>query len=158
MIRLLVLAAMCVLGLPAQAAEWSHYANARFGYQVDIPPEFSPVAEADNGDGGMSRSQDKLSQLAVWGSNLVDGTLADDFAERIESAKADGWTISYRRETPEWASWSGSQQGRIFYARAIALCDDQAAYFLIEYPKARKASFEPLISRLVKSLRNLRSC
>jgi hypothetical protein len=147
-----------LLGAPAQAFDWGHYANARFGFSIDIPPEFSQIAEADNGDGGTSMGPDKLSQLAVWGSNLVEGTLADDFASRLEAAKADGWEISYSRETPRWASWSGSQQGRIFYARAIVLCDDQIAYFLFEYPRARLESYRPFVERLVKSLKNARSC
>ncbi len=140
------------------AFEWSHYANPRFGFVVDIPPEFSAVVEADNGDGGVSTAQDKLSKLAVWGSNLTEGTLADDFASRLEATRADGWTISYSRVTDNWASWSGSQQGRIFYARAIRLCDDQIAYFLFEYPRARLESDRPFVERLVKSLKNARSC
>lgn len=142
----------------AHAFEWGHYSNARFGFSIDIPPEFSPVEEADNGDGGVSNARDKLSKLAVWGSNLVEGTLADDFAGRLEATRADGWTISYSRVTANWASWSGSQQGRIFYARAIRLCDDQIAYFLFEYPRARLESYRPFVERLVKSLKNARSC
>lgn len=152
---------LCLLILAPQvtlAADWGSYANARFGYRIDIPPEFSAIQEADNGDGGMSQSQDKLSQLAVWGSNLVTGSLSEEFAARIDAAKADGWTVSYRRETANWASWSGSQQGRIFYARGVKLCDDQAAFFLIEYPKARKVSFDPLIVRMVRSLKRARGC
>ena len=124
-----------VFATPADAFEWGHYSNARFGYAVDIPPEFSVIEEAENGDGGISIASDKLSQLAVWGSNLVEGTLADDFASRLEATREAGWTISYSRVTSIWASWSGSQQGRIFYARAIRLCGDQMAYFLFEYPK-----------------------
>jgi len=142
----------------AGAFEWGHYVNSRFAYSIDIPPEFSAIEEADNGDGGMSRSDDKLSELAVWGSNLVEGDLSDDFASRLAAAEADGWTVSYRRETPTWASWSGSQQGRLFYARAITLCAGQAAYFLFEYPKARQESYDAIVKRLVKSLKNARSC
>jgi hypothetical protein len=151
-----LLLASTVVG--ASAFEWSHYVNQRFGYSIDIPPEFSAITEADNGDGGMSHSNDKLSELAVWGSNLVENGLSDDFASRLAAAEADGWTVSYRRETPGWASWSGSQQGRVFYARAIALCNGQAAYFLIEYPKARQKWYDPIVLRLVKSLKNARSC
>lgn len=151
-----LLGAALVTGV--QAADWSSYGNARFGYRIDIPPGFSAVRESDNSDGGISQGQDSLSQLAVWGSNVVEGSLAGDFRARIESAKSEGWNISYRRETPRWASWSGSVGGRIFYARAIKLCDDQAAYFLIEYPKARKKSFDPVIVRLVRSLKNARRC
>lgn len=153
-----VIVFMLALAGQAYAFEWSHYSNARFGFEVDIPPEFSAVEEADNGDGGVSTARDKLSKLAVWGSNLIEGTLADDFAERLEATRDDGWTISYSRVTENWASWSGSQQGRIFYARAIRLCDDQIAYFLFEYPRARLELYRPFVERLVKSLKNARSC
>lgn len=155
-----IAAVLIVLALanPAQAFEWGHYSNVRFGYSIDIPPEFSPIEEAENSDGGISTAPDKLSQLAVWGSNLVEGTLADDFAERLAATRADGWNISYSRVTPTWASWSGSQQGRIFYARAIRLCGDQIAYFLFEYPKARLDSYKPFVIRMVKTLKNVRSC
>lgn len=157
--RLIVVALVLMSSVAAAAIlEWGHYANQRFSYSIDIPPEFSAIDEAENGDGGMSRSGDKLSELAVWGANLVEGDLGDDFASRLAAAEADGWTVSYRRETPKWASWSGSLQGRLFYARAIALCDGQAAYFLFEYPRARQASYDPIVKRLVKSLKNARSC
>ncbi|MGE3363985.1 MAG: hypothetical protein AB7I34_11105 [Rhizobiaceae bacterium] len=157
--RFIVAALFLASGIVAAGAfDWGHYVNQRFGYSIDIPPEFSAIEEADNGDGGMSRSDDKLSELAVWGSNLVEGDLSDDFASRLAAAEAHGWTVSYRRETPTWASWSGSQQGRLFYARAIALCGGQAAYFLFEYPRARQASYDPVVKRLVKSLKNARSC
>lgn len=158
MTRAAVFAIWLALGGSAIAAGWDSYGNARFGYSIDIPPGFSAVAESDNSDGGISQSEDRLSQLAVWGANLVEGSFSDDFAQRLESARADGWTINYRRETARWASWSGAVDGRIFYARAIKLCDDQAAYFLIEYPKARKASYDKVIGRLVKSLKNQRRC
>lgn len=154
----LAMAAAMVVAFAAQAAEWQSYGNARFGYTIDIPPGFSPVRESDNADGGVSESQDKQSRLAVWGSNVVEGSFAEEFRSRIEGARADGWDISYRRETPTWASWSGSVDGRIFYARAIALCDDQAAYFLIEYPDGGKEAYDPVIARLVKSLKNARAC
>ena len=147
-----VVIAVLVVALSAVAAsafEWSHYVNSRFGYGIDIPPEFSAIDEAPNGDGGMSRSNDKLSELAVWGSNLLEGDLRADFAWRLAAAEADGWQVSYRRETATWASWSGSQQGRLFYARAISLCDDQAAYFLLEYPRARQKSYDPIVYPLV---------
>ena len=157
-IRLIAAAFAAVWASAALAAGWGHYANPRFGYSIDIPPGFSSIEEAENGDGGVSHGQDSLSQLAVWGANVTEDSLAEEFRSRIDAAKEQGWSISYRRETKNWASWSGSVQGRIFYARAIALCDGQAAYFLIEYPKARKKSFDPVIVRLVRSLRKARAC
>jgi hypothetical protein len=39
--------------LPAAAFAqgWEPYVNARFGFAVDVPPGFTLVQEADNGDG-----------------------------------------------------------------------------------------------------------
>lgn len=54
----------------ANGAEWGQYGNARFGYWIDIPPRFSAITEADNGDGGISQSSDGSAELRVWGRHL----------------------------------------------------------------------------------------
>ena len=62
---------VALVGAAFPAESWGRYINARYGYGVDIPAGFSPVHEADNGDGGVSRSADRQSQLSVWGANLL---------------------------------------------------------------------------------------
>lgn len=157
-IQIVIAGIVAALASAAFAADWGSYGNTRFDYSIDVPPGFSQISESDSRDGGVSSDEDGLSQLAVWGASVEEKTLAEEFSDRIESAKKDGWDISYRRETKDWASWSGSVDGRIFYARAIRLCNDEAAYFLLEYPKARKKSFDPIIKRLVKSLKSEGGC
>lgn len=139
------------------AAGWSHYSNARFGYSFDLPPGFSSIVEADNGDGGASRSADGSATLLAWGGNLIEDLVADS-RYRIDAARSEGWDISYNRHTPNWASWSGGRGGRVFYARAIQLCGDQAAYFQVEYPKHEVEAYGPVVERLVKSLKNDQRC
>jgi hypothetical protein len=134
--------------LVAGAEGWQRYANARFGYAIDIPPGFSAVAEADNSDGGTSRSAD--AELAVWGAWLVDTGFSADVAERMRGDEADGWTLSYRRETASGASWSGLRDGRILYARAVPLCDGAAGYFRLEYPQTNAKGFDAVVKTLVK--------
>src|SRR5262245_16365391 len=117
---LAALAAVLALAGAALAAKAPlHYVNDRYGYAVDIPAGFGPGREADNSDGGVSKSADRQSELKLWGANLLLDPLSTDVKGRIESATQEGWEISYRKVTDRWASWSGERNGRIFYARAI---------------------------------------
>jgi hypothetical protein len=134
------------------AASWTHYFNARYGYGIDIPPGFSEVQEADNSDGGVSRSADGAAELKVWGAYLSDGDFKSDIAERVLSDAGDGWTISYDRRTAGNASWSGSKGSQILYMRAVKGCDDSAAYFQLIYARSEMKAYDKIVERLVKSL------
>ena len=119
----------------ASAAVGLHYVNARYGYAIDLPPGFSAVREAGNGDGGTSRFDDGQAEIAVWGANLLIESLSSDVQSRIQSAQDEGWTIAYKKVTSKQANWSGEKDGRIFYARAILLChDDEAGYLPSRIP------------------------
>ena len=138
----------------AQAADWSTYGNARFGYRIDIPPGFSSVSEAANGDGGVSRSDSGRAELRVWGGYPTQGDFQEEVRWRIDQDVADGSKVTYRKQHPAWASWSGSKGNRIFYERAIPACDGAVAYFRIEYDKSQLKAFGPVVSKLVRSLRS----
>jgi hypothetical protein len=149
-----VLAVIALTTVALSAEAWGRYINARYGYGVDIPAGFSPVNEADNGDGGVSRSNDGRSQLSVWGANLLLDPLSTDVQDRVEGAVREGWDVSYKKITDRWANWSGERDGRIFYARAIILChDDQAGFFQLEYPAELREDFDAIVKRLVKGLK-----
>lgn len=148
----LVGAAIAVLSSAASAADWARYDNPRFAYAIDIPPGFSDVSEAENSDGGVSIGADGRSELRIWGAYLVDRDFRSDVAERVQSDSSEGWNISYDRRTAGSASWSGTRDGRVFYARAITGCDDAAIYFRLEYDRSELKSYDAIIGRLVKSL------
>ena len=76
-----------------------------------------------------------------------------DVENRIQSAEQDGWTITYRKMTSRWASWSGERQGRIVYGRSIRVCDDGVAAFELEYPQDAKDAFDPVVNNLVQSFK-----
>lgn len=141
-----------LMAVPASADSWGRYDNRRFDYAIDIPPGFSGVAEAENGDGGMSLSADETAELRIWGAHLVERDFRADIAERIRSDVSEGWAISYDRRTAIKASWSGSKRGRIFYARAMKGCDDAAIHFRLEYEQSQLQSYDAIVGRLVESL------
>lgn len=153
---LLVSLALFALTALAAATDWKPYGNARFQYWIDIPPSFMGVKESENGDGGSSLSPDGRAELRVWGSYLTEGSFAAEVSWRIDQDRSNGWIIAYRKQEVNWAIWSGTKGDRIFYERAIPVCGDATAYFRLEYNKEQKKTYDPIISRLVKSQRTSR--
>lgn len=148
----LLLVLLLLLPVPAMAAEWGHYANARFGYGIDVPPGFVAGGEADNGDGQVFRTP--TATLTVFGGNVTATDIESEAVARESFTAADGWSITYRVSTPQGASWSGRRGGRVLYARLVALCGGtQFASFALEYSRADQAAFDPIVTRLVRSLR-----
>ncbi|PLP61018.1 hypothetical protein CYK37_01590 [Mesorhizobium loti] len=111
------------------AGDWTSYGNARYNYWIDVPGDFSAIEESANGDGGTARSPDGNAKLAVW-------------------------SVAYKRQKSNWAVWSGSKGDRVYYERAIPVCNDAVAYFRLEYDKAQAKTFDPIVTQLVKSLRS----
>jgi hypothetical protein len=70
----------------------------------------------------------------------------------VEDEK-DGWKLTYRRLTPRWASYSGVKDGQIRYVRAIAVCTDRAAFFVMNYRRNEKIPYDLVVVRMVRSLK-----
>lgn len=154
---LLLIASLCA-ACPAFAADgWSGYANPRFGYSAEVPPGFTLPRESDNGDGAVFESKDG-ARLLIFGAFVEDGAFAADTRQRIAWTKQQGWEITYEKVTPGWASYSGSRTGDILYARGVTLCEGNAAYFQLEYPRAALKVYDSVINRMIKSLRPAEGC
>ena len=148
----LLLALLLLLPLPAMAADWGHYTNVRFGYAIDVPPGFVAQGESDNGDGQVFKTP--TAALTVYGGNVMEADFEAEVKAREGYSKDDGWAITYQVSTPQRASWSGKRGARILYGRMIALCGgEQFASFELEYSSVDLKAFNPLVDRLVSSLR-----
>jgi hypothetical protein len=151
--RPLVFCLFVLLAAPALAASWGSYENARFAYQLDIPPDFDSGTEADNGDGRVFRSLDGSQLLRVYGGHTLQPSFEASIDTAMDLARDAGWDLSYERVTPSWASYSGTRNGMILYARAIALCGGSSyASFELEYPAHDLEAMHPVVERLVASL------
>jgi hypothetical protein len=153
--RLLLVLLLALLAAPlALAQSGDLYANARFGYAVAVPPGFVGMGEAANGDGQRFRSRDGTQNLAIWGGHLLEADFEQHVAAALRAAAESGWALSYERATPRWASWSGSRNGLVLYARHIALCDGTSyAAFELTYPQRDLARMDAVVERLVASLK-----
>ncbi|MDO8359373.1 MAG: hypothetical protein Q7T08_04960 [Devosia sp.] len=151
-LRLLLAALLVVAAGPALGAEWGHYENARFGYGIDVPPGFAGRGEAENGDGQVFATP--VATLTVFGGFIMAADFEAEVKQRQAWAAGDGWAITYQMTTPDKASFSGKHGARILYARMIALCSGTAfGMFELEYSVADMAAFDPVVNRLVQSLR-----
>ena len=151
--RILLIALFTLLAAPAFAQGWDHYDNDRFGYGVDIPPGFSSQRESDNGDGATFAGGRNPSYLTVWGGNLT-GSFEDEVSQRMAWSEAEAWNTTYQAVTPRWASWSAIKGFRILYQRMVLLCDGTSyAAFRMEYSVTDVSEMDPVVERLVRSLR-----
>ena len=149
--RRLIILALFLVASPALAQYWGHYANTRFGYEIDVPPDFVGQGESDNGDGQVFFRLKAEQGLTVWGGYLLD-TFEAEVADRMTSASAENWGITDQTSTPDWASFSGQRDNRIFHTRLIALCDGAGyAAFRLEYNIRDLPKMEEVIGGLVRS-------
>ena len=86
--RALFLLALMLIASPALAQFWGHYENARFGYAIDVPPDFVGQGESDNGDGQVFLLLGAEQALTVWGGHLLD-TFEQEVADRVASASGE---------------------------------------------------------------------
>jgi hypothetical protein len=149
-IAMLALAAVAPLVL---ADEWNHYVNERFGVAADVPPGFTAGRPPVNGDGlGFSTP---TAELRIYGGLLVDTDFEGQVNKEIGWRQDDGWAVTDQAVTPGWASYSGRRGNRIFYVRAIRMCGgDIIGEFDFEYPAADVRKYDPVVERLVRSLRD----
>src|SRR5437868_9015146 len=95
---------LCVLWLAlaawigsAVAADWTTYANDRFGATADIPASYKPGEAPANDDGLRFSSPEGDATISVWGAlaTVMDESFPD-YAKRLVSYdKDDGWDIGY---------------------------------------------------------------
>ncbi|WIY53434.1 hypothetical protein O9Z70_02540 [Devosia sp. YIM 151766] len=143
--------ALLLLAAPALAQYWTHYANVRFGYEIDVPPGFEAGGESANGDGQMFYDLDGERGVTVWGGQLLED-FAQEVSEAIALAGAENWAISQQTKTPQWADFSGQQGHRRLFQRMITLCDGASyAAFRAEYNISDLNAMEPVLQGLARS-------
>ena len=149
----LIFILIALFATPAFAQDWQQYDNARFGYSIDVPPGFSGQGESENGDGQAFAADGKPIDLLVWGGQALEGFEAE-VAQRMAWDEDEAWNITYQATTPRWASWSAIKGFRILYQRMVLLCDGTSyAAFRVEYSVTDSAEMDPVVERLVQSLR-----
>ena len=129
----LALALVLFAAAPAAAQFWTQYANARFGYSLDIPPGYEAQGESDNGDGQVFFDPATTQTLTVWGGFVLDDFEAE-VRSIISSEEDNAWNITGETVTPSWAEFTALKGMRVLHQRLIAGCDGAAyAAFRLDY-------------------------
>jgi len=153
----MALALLLLAVAPAAADEWGHYANARFGFALDVPPGLAAQGESPSGAG-----QDFASPtvtLRVLGEAVDAGGFEAAVGQWRGWQEQQGWNVTFQATTPRAAEFSARQGARVLDARAISLCGGTAlARLQIEYGVADMARMGALVDRLAQSLRASGRC
>lgn len=143
---------------PAAAAEWSRHTNDRFGASAEIPAWFRKLPDPANGDGFAFTSPDRRARIFVTGNYMVttDGTVGFSKYKEVllQDAVADGVKVTYRSGGRDWLAYSGSKGSMIVYVKAIAACRDVVNRIHMEYPGSERRTFDPIATRVSRSLRH----
>jgi hypothetical protein len=139
----------------AEAAEWGHYEDARFGFAIDVPPGFAAADEA--GDGAAFATP--VARLRVFGGTVLSGDFEGAVRQRQQTAAGQGWTITDQMTAPNGATFSARKGAHLLFSRMIPLCGGQQfAMFEFDYFVADMTKLEPVIGRLAQSLKAARAC
>lgn len=135
------------------AEEWATYSNGRFGTSIDYAPKlFRMEPPPENDDGRRFVSLEGSARFMVFGAHNVFGSTLPELIGQDLAAGQDE-TVSYRRSGKDWFVHSGIR-GRDFFLRKVVLGEGGEIIhtFEISYPKADKARFDPVASRMAASL------
>ena len=134
---------------PGPGDGYQTYTNARFSYSVSYPADLLiPQGEAENGDGQMFTARDGSAEMRVYGGyNVLNETIAGKFAELTRKW---GKGVTYKVVRKDWFVVSALVNGKIHYQKTL-LRGDTFKTFSIEYDAARRATYDPVTTNIVKS-------
>jgi hypothetical protein len=146
--------AILLTAAAARADNWRLYQNDRYGTTIDYPPIFTPQPPPDADDGRAFKSADgaKFSVFASYGG--IDSNLAK-FRDFTIKNLDPGSTITYQASGTNWFVISGTKGADIFYERhLLSHGGEMTEGFVITYPAALKATYDPIVARMAKSFRS----
>ncbi len=132
------------------------YVNARFGYRISYPADFTPQEESQNGDGRKFTSADGQAELAAWGSNnALDRAIAEEADADYEfllKERFPGSKITYKTRGKNFFVYSGTVGDRIFYWKKIHRGDTIVGFEFV-YPAAQRARYDAATTVIAKSFK-----
>lgn len=153
MTRLAALVLALLTAMPALAADWRTYVNARFGTTLDYPADvFAAEPEADDGDGRRFVSADGRASLTVYAGFNVDHRSLRALARAALKDAADE-RVTYEAAGRRWFVLSGFRGTDVFYRKLILSPDGAVAHTLeLTYPATEKRVYDPLTARIANSM------
>ncbi|MCP3969376.1 MAG: SH3 domain-containing protein [Rhodobacteraceae bacterium] len=136
---------------PDLLRNWSVYVNPRYGTVLEVPTDYF-IAEPDApaGDGRRYVSVDGRAELLVYARhNVGDYSIRDLSVIDQQSGGYD--QITYKPVRRNWFVLSGYIGNDIFYRRVELSGTGIIHTFELRYPKADKAAFDAVVTRMSKA-------
>jgi hypothetical protein len=150
-----MLAIATTMSLPIGAAlaeeRWATYLNPRFGAAADYPADLFTVKDPppENGDGQTFHTADGRAELSIYGSYNIDGERPEAYVQRHVSLR----DVTYKKIGADFYAVSGTRGATVYYERCNFPDNDMLSCFYVSYPAAEKAKWDPIVTRIGRSLR-----
>jgi hypothetical protein len=147
------LCAICAfLTVPAFGRElkipWQNYQNPRFGTQAVLPKSWVFKRDINDGEGAMFTSPNGQADAVILASRAQP-----DDARTFQSADK-GERVTYRFRKGNVIVMSGYKGDLIFYRKHVLGCSGRIwNHLLVTYPVNAKKLFDPVLHKMVFSLK-----
>jgi hypothetical protein len=132
-----------------KANPYKTYSNARFNYSISYPANvLTPQGESANGDGQVFRASDGSAEMRVYGRNNVSHETLQGLY--LQLSHQWGNRVTYKVKRQDWFVVTASVNRKIHYQKTI-LRHGVLKTFEIEYDSSRRATFDPITTRISKS-------
>ncbi len=146
-------------GSQAQDAGWQRYEDFDYGFRIDLPLGLFELRE-NEAERMTFFEVGGLGQIDIYGAENPEGLTPQEFMDVLEQADRIA-EVTYRTGGRSWFVLSGyyrrerhEAEELIFYAKFMFSPDrSRLSAFEISYPLRDKRRFDPIVTRLEKSLR-----
>jgi hypothetical protein len=142
----------------SDAFNWQTFTVDGFGTQVEYPAGIFAVSDgkSEKGVGERLRSADGRAVLTIYSrENDAEETPASYLKNNLRLARA---ALDYERVTPTFFAISSVRQGLIYYSRCNFSSQMGGAVhcFDLVYPQREQRAWDPIVTRISRSLRPLK--
>ena len=152
--RLVLSAGLLAIPSVAFAEErWVTYRNTRYGTSIEYPSRFVLGRPPDNND-GQSFSADDGATLRVWGSLNTNAYDLAKLEADMREGQAVNEIVSGSDRGANWFAFTGRRgSDQLFYRRYLLSHHELVINaFDIGYPEASRATYDPIVARIARSL------
>ena len=153
----LVAFALFTLALPSSAlsADFTAYANTRYGTGADVPVDFRAEPPSVNGDGQRFTAPDG-GTVTVFGTRDIKGTGIVAYRVFLEKTLAsEGWDLTYTTGDDDSFVLSGNRGDETLYRRTErpADCKKETMHNIeLRYPAANADYWKAIVERSAATL------
>lgn len=128
---------------------YKQYSNARFGFGIEYPGDFTVKTDPANGDGLVLQSGDGKSEITISGSNNVLNKTAKSEYDTLISKHSDA---PYKKQQDNWFVVSWVEGDSIVYEKVV-VGKGSVNTLLLKYPTSQKDYFNSIVSHLVDTFK-----